>query len=148
MSMPKILVIHGPNLDQLGKREPDIYGDNTLENINDSLVKQSGKLNVEVMTVQSNHEGVLIDCIHEKSGDIEGIIINPAALTHYSYALREALSASGLPVIEVHLSNIFARENFRQHSVISPVARGLICGLGINSYLLALEALIKIIEER
>lgn len=146
--MPKnVLVLHGPNLNLLGSREKSIYGTVTLSEIDRALVQRGGELGYAVQCYQSNHEGALVDKIQHASGYSDGILINPAALTHYSYALRDALAAIGLPLVEVHLSNIFAREPFRAHSVISPLANGVICGLGTNSYLLGLEALINLIQE-
>jgi 3-dehydroquinate dehydratase II len=147
LSAVKILVLHGPNLNLLGRRDPGIYGHLSLEQINVALNAKAEKLGVKLDFCQSNHEGVLIDLIQEATSDCNGILINPAAFTHYSYGLREALDAADLPLIEVHLSNIFARERFRHHSVISPVAAGMICGLGLNSYLLGLEALVSIIKK-
>jgi len=147
MSQKKILVVHGPNLNLLGQREPGVYGTVTLSQINASLREQGARLGVEVDFYQSNHEGELVDCIQEAVGRYRGILINPAAFTHYSYSLREALSAVNLPVIEVHLSNIFAREQFRRHSVVSPVVKGVICGLGLDSYRLGLQALANLIQD-
>ncbi len=145
MSGLKILVLHGPNLNLLGDREPDQYGNFTLDQINKALEERGLGLQAEVVCFQSNHEGVLVDRIQEAAHQYHGILINPAALTHYSYALRDALAACRLPLVEVHLSNIFAREPFRRHSVISAVAGGVICGLGPDSYVLGLEALIGLI---
>lgn len=138
----KILVLHGPNMNLLGRREPEVYGSITLEQVNRALEAKAAELDAAVDTFQSNHEGELIDRIQGAPAAYRGILINPAAFTHYSYAVREALSAAGLPLVEVHLSNIFAREDFRAHSVISPVAEGVICGFGLSSYLLGLEALV------
>ncbi|MDW7728838.1 MAG: type II 3-dehydroquinate dehydratase [Dethiobacteria bacterium] len=142
----KILVIHGPNLNMLGGREPEVYGIVTLQQINDALEKRADQLGIGIEHYQSNHEGALVDLIQKASGDFNGILINPAAFTHYSYALRDALAAAALPYVEVHLSNIHAREKFREHSVTASLAEGLICGFGINSYLLGLEALVKTIS--
>lgn len=147
MAPLKILVLHGPNLNLLGRREPEIYGNITLDQVNAALEAKAAKLGAAIDSFQSNHEGALIDEIQAASSAYDGILINPAAFTHYSYALREALAAAGLPLVEAHLSNIFAREAFRSHSVVSPVAAGVICGFGINSYLLGLEALIQVIGE-
>lgn len=140
----KILVLHGPNLNLLGKREKEIYGKITLNQLNNKLKNLAKSLGIDVITRQSNHEGVLIDWIQQaKEQGIQGIIINPAAYTHTSIAIRDALLSIDLPVIEVHLSNIFKREPFRHHSFISGVVKGQITGLGINSYLLALHALVQ-----
>ncbi|MEL7635352.1 MULTISPECIES: type II 3-dehydroquinate dehydratase [Sporomusa] len=136
----KILVLHGPNLNFLGKREPDIYGATTLEDINAMLQERAEGLGLELTVIQTNHEGVMIDAIQQAQGQYACIIINPAAFTHYSIAVRDALAAVSVPAIEVHLSNIYRREEFRHHSVVSPIAVGQIAGFGANSYLLALEA--------
>jgi 3-dehydroquinate dehydratase II len=143
----KILVLHGPNLNMLGTREPEIYGKTTLEQINDRLRGLAANLNSEVEPFQSNSEGELIDIIQKKSAEIGGMIINLGAYTHYSLALRDAISGLAKPTIEVHLSNIYARESFRHTSVTVPVCRGLITGLGWRGYLLALEALVALIRE-
>ncbi len=145
--MRNILVLHGPNLNLLGNRDPEHYGDQTLEQINLALAEKADKLGLYVDCFQSNHEGELIDTIQQAHSRYQGILFNPAAFTHYSYALRDVLEAVKIPVIEVHLSNIYQREAFRQHSVISPVAAGVICGLGLNSYLLGLDALAAILEK-
>ena len=138
----KILVIHGPNLNMVGKREKALYGDKTLAEI-DALVEKKGQeLAVEVLGFQSNSEGVLIDFIQAEAPKADAIIINPGALTHYGLSLRDALVDSALPVIEVHLSNIYAREEWRHKSVIAPIARGQISGLGWRGYIAALEILI------
>ncbi|UCG83948.1 MAG: type II 3-dehydroquinate dehydratase [Dehalococcoidia bacterium] len=135
----RILVIHGPNLNMLGSRQVSIYGDKTLEEIDSLLEKAASELGGEIEIYQSNHEGMLVDFIQEKSPGATGIIINPGALTHYGLSLRDALADTALPVIEVHLSNIYAREEFRQQSVIAPIARGQITGLGWRGYIAALE---------
>jgi 3-dehydroquinate dehydratase-2 len=137
----KILVINGPNLNMLGKREQAVYGDETLAEI-DSLIKKRGQeLGVEILTFQSNSEGALIDFIQAEAAQADAIIINPGALTHYGLSLRDALADSALPVIEVHLSNIHAREEWRHKSVIAPIARGQVSGLGWSGYIAALEIL-------
>jgi 3-dehydroquinate dehydratase-2 len=135
----RTLVIHGPNLNMLGSRQVSIYGDKTLEEIDSLLEKAASELGGEIEIYQSNHEGMLVDFIQEKSPGATGIIINPGALTHYGLSLRDALADTALPVIEVHLSNIYAREEFRQQSVIAPIARGQITGLGWRGYIAALE---------
>ena len=137
----KILVIHGPKLNTLGKREKAIYGEKTLHEINALLEKEGQTLNVELVTFQSNHEGELIDFIQKQADSAHGIIINPGALTHYGFSLLDALVDSKLPVIEVHLSNIYRREEWRTSSVIAPVAKGQISGLGWRGYIAALRAL-------
>lgn len=137
----KILVLHGPNLNMLGKREPSIYGSQTLEDINASLVDLSYELGCQLSFFQSNTEGELIDAIHSASDTFEGILINPAAYTHTSIAIRDAISAVGIPTVEIHLSNIHRRESFRHISMIAPVSVGQISGFGAESYLLGLRGL-------
>ena len=146
--MKKILVIHGPNLDRLGKREPDIYGNFSLDDINKRMRVRSKSLGLSLEFFQSNHEGELVDKIGVAAGKFNAIVINPAAYTHSSIAIRDALSACGLPTVEVHLSNIYKREEFRHQSMIAPVAVGQISGFGAESYLLALEAVRTILNEK
>lgn len=140
----KVLILHGPNLNLLGRREPSVYGALTLEQINQMVAELAGELGVEAICRQSNHEGELIDLLHQAGREMSAVIFNPGAYTHYSYALRDAVAAIGLPVLEVHLSNIHAREEFRRHSVIAPVAAGQISGLGAAGYLLALRAAVEL----
>ncbi len=139
----KVLVLHGPNLNLLGLREPEIYGHKTLSDINDDLSSQAAALGVSLTTLQSNHAGVLIDAIHDAYGRIDGIVINPGGLTHTSVALRDALAGVAIPFVEVHLSNVYAREPFRHHSFLSPIAVGVISGFGPNSYSLGLSAIVQ-----
>lgn len=137
----KILVLHGPNLNLLGTREPEIYGSMTLQEINTRLIELGRSLGVDIKCQQSNHEGTLIDALHDGRTWADGVVFNPGGYTHTSVALRDAITAIGIPVIEVHLSNVYAREEFRRQSLISPVCRGKISGLGWKSYALALRAL-------
>ncbi len=138
----RVLVVHGPNLNLLGTREPEIYGTTTVEEINAELAAEAKEEGIELEFFQSNHEGGLIDRIQEAPSWADGIVINPAGLGHSSVSLRDALAATGLPVVEVHLSNIFAREEFRRHSLVSEVAIGVISGFGAQSYRLGLEAML------
>lgn len=137
--MKRVLVIHGPNLNLLGKREPEIYGRTTLYRLNRMLEELGEKLGLDVVTYQSNSEGELVEAVHAARGRFDFIIINPGALTHTSIALRDALLAAEVPFIEVHLSNVFAREEMRRRSMLSDIARGVISGFGVHSYIMALR---------
>lgn len=145
--MIRLLVLHGPNLNLLGVREPEVYGTVTYDDLNRRIRDKAQALGVEVRILQSNSEGELIDAIHDALSWADGIIINPGALTHYSYAIRDALAAVRLPCLEVHISNVHAREEWRRRSVIAPIVTGQIAGLGAHGYLLALEAMKHLIEE-
>jgi 3-dehydroquinate dehydratase-2 len=142
-----ILVLHGPNLNLLGLREPGIYGSLTLAEINRLLESKAMELQAGIFSMQSNHEGVLVDAIHGALGKHQGIVINAGAYTHTSVALRDAIAAVNLPTVEVHLSNIYRREDFRHHSYIAPVVIGQISGFGAQSYLLGLEALVYYLRQ-
>jgi 3-dehydroquinate dehydratase-2 len=142
-----ILVLHGPNLNLLGKREPGIYGSSTLEDIVRLLEEEATYHKVTVSSLQSNHEGVLVDAIHAALGKHQGLLINAGAYTHTSVAIRDAIAAVNLPTVEVHLSNIYRREAFRHHSYIAPVAIGQISGFGADSYRLGLQALVNHLKE-
>ena len=139
----RILVLHGPNLNLLGTREPEVYGSITLAEIDQNLLETASEKGFSLEIQQSNHEGVLIDVVQAAMGRVDGILINPAGLTHTSVALRDALAACGLPVIEVHLSNVHARESFRHRSFVSGIALGTIAGLGASGYTMGLTALIE-----
>jgi 3-dehydroquinate dehydratase-2 len=143
----RILIMHGPNLNTLGRRDPTIYGNMTLNQINSTLGTKAQELGIEIATFQSNSEGALIDFLQSQSAEADGIIINPGALTHYGLSLRDALADAALPTIEIHLSNIYAREEWRQKSVIAPIARGQISGLGWRGYVAALETLVELLRE-
>ena len=146
--MIKILLVHGPNLNMLGRREPEIYGTLTLEVINERMKRLAEENGAELRIFQSNSEGALIDAIQEAAEWADGIVINPGAYTHYSHAIRDALTAVHLPTIEVHLSNIHAREKFRNRSVIAPVALACIAGLGWRSYAYGLQSLIDVLQDK
>lgn len=137
--MPRILIVNGPNLNLLGKREPEVYGTKTLDDLNIELTKIAGQLKIEVEFFQSNSEGDLIDYIHKNGFEADGLIINPGAFTHYSYALRDAIAGVGIKTVEVHISNVYAREKFRQKSVIAPIADGHLVGFGLYGYAMALS---------
>ena len=143
----KVLVLNGPNLNALGTREPDVYGKLTLAQITQRLEERAARLGCELMFFQSNSEGALIDTLYEHAEQVQGVIINPGALTHYGLSLHDAFRSVKLPVIEVHLSNTQARGGFRERSVIAPVAVGTISGFGWRSYVLALDALVEILRE-
>ena len=145
--MARILILNGPNLNILGRRSPGLYGNKTMDEINQALTTQAQGLGIEVVFYQSNAEGELIDCIQENWGKIQGIIINPGALTAYGYALKDALIDADVPIIEVHLSNIHAREEWRRHSVIADIARGQIAGFGWKSYTAALDIIAEMALE-
>jgi 3-dehydroquinate dehydratase-2 len=144
--LPTVFILNGPNLNLLGVREPAVYGHDTLADIEERCLARAAALDVQIEFRQTNHEGQLVDWIQEARESADGIILNAGALTHTSVAIFDALSAAGLPVIEVHLSNIFRRESFRHHSYVSLAANGVICGLGPHGYELALDAVASLIE--
>jgi 3-dehydroquinate dehydratase-2 len=144
-SKMKILVLHGPNLNLLGTREPEVYGSMSLDDINNKVIELGKELGAEIKCLQSNHEGALIDALHDARTWANGVVFNPGAYTHTSIALRDAISAIVIPVVEVHLSNVYAREEFRHVSMISAVCKGKISGFGWRSYLLGLQALVDVL---
>ena len=141
--MKKVLVINGPNLNLLGEREPGIYGNDTYEALCDLIMDKAESLGVKCEVFQSNHEGAIIDKLHMARKNFDGVVLNAGAYTHYSYAIRDAIAAIQIPVVEVHISNVFARDEFRKTSVIGSVCRGSISGFGFGSYLMAMEALVN-----
>lgn len=143
----KILVINGPNLNLLGEREPGIYGDQSYSALSEMVMDKADELGVKCEIFQSNHEGAIIDKLHSARKDFDGVVLNAGAYTHYSYAIRDAISAIKIPVIEVHISNVFARDEFRKNSVIAPVCKGSISGFGLAGYLMAMDALAKYSQE-
>ncbi len=144
----RILILNGPNLNLLGTREPEVYGQETLAHVEEACTAHAKSLNLDIDFRQSNSEGECVDWIQEAAADCAGIIINPAAYTHTSVAIMDALKQVNGPIIEVHLSNIFAREPFRHHSYVSPIASGVVCGFGGNGYILALEAMAQLVEKK
>jgi len=144
----RILLLHGPNLNLLGTREPAVYGRLTLEDINARVIEAGRELDAEVRALQSNHEGALIDAIQDARGWADGVVFNPGAFAHTSYAIRDAFASVTLPAIEVHLSNIHAREKFRHRSVIAPAVTGMVCGLGWRGYIHALQILVELVQEK
>jgi len=144
----KFLILHGPNLNLLGTREPDVYGNMTLDMINQKVTEYALRLHVEVNCFQSNHEGALIDSLHDARTWASGVVFNPGGYTHTSVALRDAISAIEIPVVEVHLSNVYSREEFRHKSLVSAVCSGKISGFGWRSYILGLQALVDILNDK
>ena len=145
-AMPMIAVVNGPNLNLLGSREPSVYGDISWDEERKALSRMAGERGIELEFFQSNHEGAIVDFLQGLAGRADGLVINPGALTHYSYSVRDALASLDVPAIEVHVSNIYAREEWRARSVVSPVVAGIISGCGVKGYELALEALLHLIK--
>lgn len=146
--MTRVLVIHGPNLDRLGEREPEIYGRQTLADLNARIAREAQRLGVEVECLQTNHEGAIVDALAQAAGRFDAVILNPAAFSHYSLAIRDALAATPVPCVEVHLTNVFAREGFRHRMVTAGACAGVICGFGVDSYVLALHAAVELVRRR
>lgn len=146
--MAKVLVIHGPNLNLLGRREVNVYGKVTMDEINSALKKVAGDEGLNIEAVQSDHEGEIVELIGKSKDKADALLINPAAYTHTSVAIRDAISAVEIPAVEVHLSNIYAREEFRHTSLIAPVAKGQITGFGIDSYILGLKAIASLLKKK
>ena len=144
----RILVIHGPNLNLLGERESGIYGTENLEQVNGAILARAKELGAQCEVFQSNHEGDIIDRLHEARREFDGVVLNAGAYTHYSYAIRDAIAAIRIPCVEVHISNVHAREEFRHTSVIAPACLGVVCGFGGDSYLLALEGLVRRLSQQ
>ncbi len=144
----KFLILHGPNLNLFGRREPHIYGTTTLAEINEKLNQLAGELGVELEILQSNHEGTLVDKLHERIDEVQGALLNPAGLTQHGISLHDAIKAMPFPMLEIHMSNIGAREPWRQHSIISPAVKATIQGLGWRSYTAGLRALVEIVQEQ
>lgn len=144
----RILVIHGPNLNLLGEREPGIYGTENLEQVNGAILARAKELGAQCEVFQSNHEGDIIDRLHEARREFDGVVLNAGAYTHYSYAIRDAIAAIRIPCVEVHISNVHAREEFRHTSVIAPACLGVVCGFGGDSFLLALEGLVRRLSQQ
>jgi 3-dehydroquinate dehydratase-2 len=144
----RILLVNGPNLNILGRRQPEIYGRQTLAGIEAAVAERAARLGAEVRCFQSNHEGALVDFIQTEAAEADGILINAASLGHYSIALRDVLVFTGLPVVDIHISNVYAREPFRHHSVIADIAMGQVSGLGWRGYVAAVEALVEILKEK
>ncbi len=145
--MRRILVVNGPNLDLLGRREPEVYGTSTLDELNGKLAEMAKELDIKVEFFQSNSDGEIIDYLHREGLNADGLIINPGALTHYSYALRDAITAANIETVEVHLSNIYSREEFRRRSVIAPVCKGQLVGFGFYGYAMALSFFVDTLRE-